>query len=148
MSCRYLCHATTYCGCWPLEHKDQLNTKYRRILILIIKNIIITMLRPQALRACGAYTQCYLQGKPCLPNKNSCSDLPIRSALSRQAAPCAAPRIGRRRASRACRYIVGFRLRPRSRACPEGRRHAQALSSSAAVPSCSRISLKTLNYGN
>ena len=32
------------------------------------------MLQPLALRACGASTQCYLQGKPCLTDKNPYSD--------------------------------------------------------------------------
>ena len=51
-------------------------------------------------KACGASTQCYLQGKPCLPLH--------------------------------CRVMPA----------------AQALSPSAAVPSCKRISLKTLNCVN
>ena len=42
----------------------------------------IIMLHPLALRACGASTQCYVQGKPCLPGKNPCSDRPIRIVLS------------------------------------------------------------------
>ena len=36
--------------------------------------IIIIMLQPLAIRVCGASTQYHLQGKPCLPDKNHCSD--------------------------------------------------------------------------
>ena len=40
----------------------------------IIAAFITIMLQPLALMACGVPTQCYLQGKPCQPDKNPHSD--------------------------------------------------------------------------